>query len=198
MNYAIVWIANGFNPNAAFTTDEFSKNCLALAAWQYRQLKNDGEKTAFLVINSVVRDPRAGILLRDTMLSDVRNAGIPEEDIVLLPTETTGSTTDGLSLARYAKEHPDTRIKIFGTVPMATLYLQVMHRAVARHVVGITPSYEFYSATVGESWRSYFLYFAMRIVTRIAALTRPTFTLWYNFLNWAYKGRKEGFTRTVS
>jgi len=200
MSYAVAWIANGFSPESPFTTDEFSHAALRAAVKEYKQLTyGDGrEHVPFLVINSIVRDPKGMVALRDTMLADVRKANVPEEDIVLLPTETTGSPTDALALASYARGQLDLRFAIFTTTPAVNAYFEVMYMAVARHVVGCEPIYDFYWTTKNGSLARRFVYWAMRMVTRIAAKKRWAFCAWYNFLNRSYRKRAEGFTRTVT
>lgn len=198
MNYAIVWIANGFSPESPFKTDELSRRCLAYAAREYYSLKAEDERPVVLVINSIVRDPQGMVSLGTTILAETRQLGILDEDIVVLPTETTGSPTDALALACYAKEHPDAEFRIFTTVQAVDAYFRAMYPAVARHVVGCEPNYVFYWTAEGGSLPRRFVYWAMRLVTRIVAKRRWAFMWWYNFLNRRYDRRVEGFTRTMT
>lgn len=198
MNYAVTWIANGFSPESPFKTDELSRWCLTYAVREYRSLKGGGKKPVFLVINSIVRDPQGMVSLGTTILAETLRAGISDEDIVVLPTETTGSPTDALSLARYAKEHTDTEFRIFTTVQAVDAYFRAMYTAVARHVVGCEPIYVFYWTAEGGSLPRRFVYWAMRLITRMAAKRKWAFMWWYNFLNRRYDRRMEGFTRTMT
>lgn len=206
MNYAVTWIANGFSPESPFTTDELSQRCLIDAVREYyslrvgneRHLLRGGTKPVFLVINSIVCDPRGMVPLGTTILAETRQAGIPDEDIVVLPTETTGSPTDALALALYAKEHPGTEFRIFTTVQAVDTYFRAMYPAVARHVVGCEPNYVFYWTAEGGSLTRRLLYWAMRLVTRITAKRKWAFIRWYNFLNRMYARRMEGFERTMT
>lgn len=210
MDYAVVWIANGFSPESPFTTDEFSHTALDAAVKEYNKLKRGGQTCVpFLAVNSVVRDPQGIVALRDTLLADIRRAGVAEEDIVLLPMETTGSPTDGLSIAQYAKAHPDMLVEVFATTPVVARYFKTMYTAVAYYLL----KGDYYSISEGyrlpllvrstvpsgrAGMKSYFIYAAMRFVTRLAARSRWSFMLWYNFLNKSYRRRVEGFERTVT
>lgn len=209
MNFAVTWIANGFSPESPFTTDEFSHTALDAAVKEYNELKRGGQAhVPFLSINSIVRDPKGMAVLRDTVLADIRRAGIPEEDIVLLPMETTGSTTDGYSIALYAKGHPDVLVEVFATTPVVARYFKTMYTAVAYYLIPGTDAYQdgyrlplLVRSTVPSGRakvKSYIIYAAMRFVTRLAARSRWSFMRWYNFLNRAYEGRREGFERTVT
>ena len=75
-----------------------------------------------------------------------------------------------------------------------------MYRAVAKHVLEYKmPSLDIKAVGTKASLKSRILYRTMRAVTQIARMTEPSFMLWYNFLNWAYRRRvTHGFGRMIT
>ncbi len=200
MDYGIAWIANGFHPEDPRRLDDYAMTCLEAAMRAYKNAKENGYDVAFLVINSIVRDNSGEVVLSEVILKTARAAGVAEEDIVLLPTETTGSPTDGLSVARWAKANPEALVGVFVTTAAAKKYIEAMYRAVAWYLEGYRLRANFsYTVMKGsESRKSRLVYTLLHWTTWLAAKTRMGFMRWYNFLNRAFQHRVHGFTRTVT
>lgn len=195
----IVWIPNGFDPNNPSETDILSNDALAQATRSYRRHVLLGNRVFFLIINSVVRSTEDAYLLHRVMHKEVQNAFVALPDIVLSRVETTGSPTDGLAIATFSREHPNAELELYACMKEAADYFLVMYRAVAEYVLGYDlPPLDMKTLGTRAGLKSRLVYRAMRAITRVARMTRLTFMLWYNFLNWAYTRRvTRGFDRTI-
>jgi hypothetical protein len=197
--YAIYWVANGFDPNDPKKTDEFSRISLEKAVQCYRELKNSGEKVLFLAPRSIVKDATGTVILHETLKDEMWLSGIDLSEIKLTDQETTGATTDGLAIAQFVKENSDVQIEIFATCFWTAKYFEVMYGAVAKWIVGRKFDFSpIYYPDQTPNLKSRCLYATLYLVTFIMSLTKPTFKLWYNFLNKAvYKRRLRKFVRTI-
>ncbi|MBI4098789.1 MAG: hypothetical protein HY437_02045 [Candidatus Magasanikbacteria bacterium] len=194
----IVWIANGFNPADPSHTDPLSQEALSWAARNYRRYVREGTRVFFLIIKSIVRSADNDIL-HDVMYKEALGALVAPADIIL-SRETTGSPTDGLAIAMVSRDHPDAELELYACLKEAADYFRVMYRAVAEHILGYTmPLLGMRTLNTKVGLKSRLLYRAMRAVTHVARMTKPTFRIWYNFLNWAYRRRvTHGFGRTIA
>lgn len=194
--YALFWIAGGFDAANPSKTDFCSRQALLRASQRSQQLREAKETVRFGIPRSMVRD-RSGqyILFRVLFREAVEFGHIYERTIFVTDTETTGSPTDGLAIAEFARDHPDTVIEIFTVSPQMGAYLRVMYTAVARWIVkydlGMRMSVE--TVDVGSSFFHKLVYRTMRVVVIIAAQHESTFRMWYFFLNRVYQKRIHGF-----
>ena len=196
--YAIVWIANGFEPHDPARVDEFSRRSLRDAVARYHELKILKNRVYFVNINSVVRETTGVVVLRDTLRNEALNAGVDHSDLLLTVIETTGSPTDGLAIAKFAKTYPHIRIEAYTTIPEAAAFFQVMYRAVAKWIEKFELNFSIYSVKdISCSLQSRFFYSGMRWITFAASQTSVTFKIWFHLLNFAYARRLRGFGRTV-
>ena len=115
MEYAIFWLANGFDPQNPAHTDQFSQTALTNAAKRYRELKSGNNRVYFPIVKSVVRDKSRKIFLYDTLWNDALLAGVQKDDLIFTSTETTGSPTDGLAITRFSKKCPAAVIELYPT-----------------------------------------------------------------------------------
>lgn len=194
----IVWIPNGFDPTDPSHTDARSRDALDEAARSYRQHTRDGDRVFFLLIMSIVKSAD-GTILSEVMNKEAQNAGVYLLDIFFSKVETTGSPTDGLAIATFSRELPDATLELYACMREAADYFMVMYRAVAEYVLEYDlPPLDMKTLGAKAGLKSRLLYRGMRAVTNVARMTRPTFMLWYNFLNWAYTRRvTHGFGRTI-
>lgn len=197
MEHALVWVANGFDPDNPERTDIYSKNSLHMALQKYRIWKSRECHILFVLINSVVRNVSGGPKLADVLQKEAREVGVCPQDIYILPLETTGSPTDALAVVRFAKAHPRMLLDVFATSRETAAYFAVMYIAVARWLENCEPEMFFHAPDETIGLRGRILYGMMRRVTAIAALTRPSFLCWYRFLDRRYQRRKTRFTRTI-
>lgn len=195
---AVFWIANGFDPEDPHQVDTYSLTALEAAVKRYWVLKEQGREVVFPIIKSIVRDRSSRIILHETLFTSALQAGVGIADLVVLPTETTGSPTDGLSIAIFRSKHPDTIIEIFVTTLAVARYFTVMYSAVAKYCLKCDLSGVIISTIESVSWKSKMMYKAFRFATIVTAKTRWTFLLWYKLLNFAYSRRLKGFGRTVN
>lgn len=198
MEHAFVWIPNGFDPNNPERTDMYSRNCLHMALQEYRALKSLGHHVLFVLLNSVVQNVSGGTNLADVMQGEAREVGVCLQDIYISPLETTGSPTDALAVAQFAKALPSTSVNVFAASQETAAYFTVMYTAVARWLENYKPTNLFFYAPDAKlSLCSRMLYKTLRIATIIATLTKPSFLLWYRFLDRCYQKRRTRFTRTI-
>jgi len=196
--YAVFWLANGFSPLDPTKIDWFSLCSLKDAVMRYQDLKKTGAKTLFPIINSIVRDSSNEIILRDVLWKAALNAGVDRDDMLLTATETTGSPTDGLAVARFAKAYPNINIEIYATTPETAAYFEIMYKATAKRIEKCELNFFIHaSQNVSQTFQSRLIYNVMRWVTIITNLSDTAFGLWWNVLNFAYSRRLKGFTRTV-
>ena len=193
----IVWLANGFDPTEPSRTDPLSQEALAWAVRNYRRHVRDGTRVFFLLIKSIVRSANNDVL-HEVLYKEALDARVAPADIVL-SRETTGSPTDGLAIALVSRDHPDAKLELYVCMKEAADYFLVMYPAVAKHIIRYQmPLLDMRTLDTKAGIKSRFLYRAMRAVTQVARMTKPTFRLWYNFLNWAYRRRvTHGFGRTI-
>lgn len=198
----IYWAPNGFQEGNPHAVDSFSRASLVKAVARCKELRDRGEWAHLLVINSVVRDSSRRIIFRDTLYGEAveacRRADVSAH-VELTPRETTGSPTDGLALAEFMKANPDAIAEVVACTKECARYFGAMYCAVASHVLGYDLQATFSWATSAKpDAESRFVYGAMWLVTIVAAVARPTFMAWYNFLNWRYQRRLDGFSRTIN
>lgn len=193
--YKLFWIPNGFDPKDESKTDSYSQVSLRIAARRYHSLREAGHPVAFWIPRSVVRSRRSSILLWETMYTDVRKLGVLR--IRVTPMETTGSPTDGLAIAQCLKNGLRSHTEIFVSTQEVADYVRVMYPAVAWWKEGMDLAYTICSPNMSGGWRSRCVYQILQIVTWIAARTNITFLCWYRVLNFFYRLRTRGFTRTV-
>ncbi|PJE64610.1 MAG: hypothetical protein COU90_02100 [Candidatus Ryanbacteria bacterium CG10_big_fil_rev_8_21_14_0_10_43_42] len=198
--YAIFWIANGFDPGNGTTTDSFSRIALNRASDRFKNLQSDDNVVKFVIVRSIVMSGEGTILWNVLEAEAKEYADIPEESIVVTETETTGSTTDGLAITKYASEHPDTFIEVFTASPQFRDYVDVMYRAVARWVEGRRSNLpmKVFSAVTIPHWKSRLLYRVLWGITACVSKSGFLFIIWYNLLNTIYKRRLTHFERTIS
>lgn len=196
--YAVFWLANGFDPYDPAKVDIFSRHSLENALTAYRDLKSAGEKVWFPIINSAVKDATAKHILRNVLWNEAIKAGVDKNDMVLTAKETTGSPTDGLAITRFSKEYPNAIIGIYTTLPEAAAYFEVMYKATAQRIENHELYFSMYPLwRVSATFPSRLIYTFMRWATILANQTGFTFKLWWNFLDFAYSWRLKGFSRTV-
>ena len=200
----ICWVPNGFREGNPNDVDMFSHASLLKAVCLYRAAENYGGRLCcLLILNPVPRDTTRKVFLRDTMhavaVTMCKNIGIQNPDIRLTPRETTGSPTDGLALSEFVKANLGADVVVCACTRESAEYFSVMYAAVAQYILGFELRAEFvWPASARPDFKSRYLYRAMRLVTVVAAVSRPTFMLLYNLLNRLYEGRRTGFKTTIS
>lgn len=206
MKHALFVIVSGFDPQDPRRLGEFSMAAARQALAFYREKKAQGHEVVVPLINTRVwarGQNGKRFMLREVVHREFLTLGFDAHDVfVLEDVRTTGSPTDGLAIASFSQEEPETEIHMFATAREVQEHLDEMYHAVAFHVMNhFFRRYNSHYPPDGPipDQRTVLRHLQIKRATRWAAQWRWTFLLYYHLLNLIYWLRVvRGFTTTVT
>jgi len=193
--FALIWIANGFDPADPDSLDCFSRDTLHRLLEMYTQYRSQGQGVKILIPNYRVRS-RSGRVLVDVM----RDAIIPLVlwgDVQISQEGSINLLNNCDIVAAYEKANQGTQIFVFLGHPVLRNYFESSYRAMCKILRVDATAEALTFATENISWRTRGLYTALGAWTQLLACSLSLFRGWFAFRKLHDNRRTHNFVRTV-